>query len=355
MADSEDLKMLLAGDLDLNRCDFRDADLSGMDLRDRDFSKALLRKANCEGTRFDGCTFKGADLAFIQARGAVFDNCDLSGQHLGYVDFTNASLRNANAKGARFQNARLDGAVLSGATLEGGSIDADTTLKGTVADLGTNFDKVKVLRPTSRDPLFTNYTYASGILHRDVATQAPLLSPERADSSNSVKSGKILTSTAQLELLAKNPVVTRVTARTIADQIEAALHGIPATDGNQLSAPLQTLLEVAEALRGISPEEESISSPLERMVLTDRIAELEVQIDALNRQLVDANKAREAAEQLLKSDGFVANFKRSAGKGLGYVAASYIALSIPAAATYFLGSEHVFVKQLLTHLADLPS
>nr|WP_321444590.1 pentapeptide repeat-containing protein [uncultured Cohaesibacter sp.] len=172
MADSEDMNLLMSGEQDLSQCDFREADLSGMDLKGRDFTQSLLQKANCEGTQFDGSDFSGAEVSFIKASKAVFNRCKLSGLHFGYADLTNASLKNASAIGTRFQHTKLDKADLQGANFTNGAMDADTTLIGAISDEATNFEGLKVLRPTSRDPLFEGYIFKKGTLHRHAASSS---------------------------------------------------------------------------------------------------------------------------------------------------------------------------------------
>lgn len=166
MADSEDLKRLHSGEYDLSRCDFREADLSGMDLRGRDFSKALLKKAVCKGTDFRECNFIGAEMSFMDAQEAKFDLCNLQNQHFGYCDYRGASFVRAKGDRARFQNTNLSGADLTGASFVNGEMNADTKLQGVVADNSTDFEGLAVLRPTSRDALFSGYQFENGRLRR---------------------------------------------------------------------------------------------------------------------------------------------------------------------------------------------
>lgn len=170
MADSEDMKLLMAGELDLSRCDFREAELSGMDLSNRSFAHSLIDKAKCENTNFSGSIFTEAKVSFIKASNANFDDCDLQGLHFGYADLTGSKMRRVKGAGARFQHAKLDNVDMSGADFSGGSVDADTTLSGVVADNQTKFDGLKLLRPTSRDSLFQDYDFRNGQLHRRIAT-----------------------------------------------------------------------------------------------------------------------------------------------------------------------------------------
>jgi hypothetical protein len=183
MADSEDLKLLMSGEIDLSRCDFRGANLKGMDLRGRDFSHSLLEKAECEGTQFGDCNFEGAKFRFMQAPNAVFDGCILKSIHFGFVNLTGASLRNADATNAVFQNVKLANANLSSANLSNGQMDADTSLDGVITNNETRFDSLKVLRPTSRNPIFKDYTFEKGKLVRKATNREDktlVLSEERA-------------------------------------------------------------------------------------------------------------------------------------------------------------------------------
>jgi hypothetical protein len=166
MADSEDLKLLMSGALDLSRCDFRGANLDGMDLRGRDFSNCLFEKTECEGTEFGGSDFQGAKVSFVKAKNAVFDGCSLGKIHFVFADLTGASLRDVKAAGAIFSNTKLNRANLQGALLTGGQIDADTSLEDVISDERTDFEGLRVLRPTSRNPLFRDYRFEKGVLYR---------------------------------------------------------------------------------------------------------------------------------------------------------------------------------------------
>lgn len=363
MADSEDLKLLKSGELDLSRCDFREADLGGMDLRGRNFSYCLFGKAKCESTNFEGSDFRNSQISFVKARNAIFNGCDLTRLHFGYVDFSGASFKNAKANGAIFQHAMLRGANLEGASLTGGSVDADTDLEGVQVDGRTDFDGLKVLRPTSRNTLFQGYTFNNGILKRQdssVATETAeqttkdepaeeIPVPERANTS---------VTTAQIQRLFQNATLTRLTAQQFAGQIEEALRDTPAEHGNRLPEPLQTMLEFAEVLRNLAPSTSSEAEPLNRRELEERILELEILIDKLSEQLSGERKAREAAEVLAASNGFMANFRRSAGNAAGIatvtVATSLVTVGLPAAAVYFLGVEHPVVTTFFNAIGRLP-
>ena len=357
MADSEDLKLLESGELDLSRCDFREADLSGMDLRGRDFTHCLFEKAKCEGTRFDESEFRNSRVSFKKAKNAIFDGCDLTKLHFGYTNLSGASLKNVKAKQTVFQHTKLDGANVQGAQLGGGKMDVDTTLEGIISDEQTDFDGLKVLRPTSRHPLFKNYIFQNGKLHRnsdakkfetvDVQTEketAQLVTPPAHQESKVAQS--------QIQHLMRNAIVTRITAQQFATQIQNTLRDLPATHDNKLAEPLQTMLEFADILRNLAPDTEPAERPLDEGKLKDKIAELEALVDQLTQQLANETEARKAAEELAASDGFKANFRRSSGKaaGIGAVSAAttLVTVGVPTAAVYFLGVEHSVVKAFLT-------
>lgn len=363
MADSEDLKLLASGELDLSRCDFRDADLSGMDLRGRNFTHCLFQKANCEGSKFNGSDFRDAHLSFIKAKNASFDGCILERRHFGYTDFTGASFKNAKARGAIFQNANLNGANLQGADLSGASIDTDTVLDDVITDESTNFEGLKLLRSTSRHPSFTGYKYENGTLQKYSLADDP--NPElqkTTEQSVEIQAAIVNQPTKiarqQIQHLVKHVVLTRVTARQFARQIEEILRDVPATHNNKLVEPLQTMLEVAEVLRNLAPDTEASTTPLDRDALEERIAELEALVERLTAELSDETNARKAAEELVASDGFKANFYKSAGKAAGYAsistAASIVAVGVPAVAVHFLGVEHPVVTTFLNVLGRLP-
>jgi uncharacterized protein YjbI with pentapeptide repeats len=363
MADSEDLKLLASGELDLSRCDFRDADLSGMDLRGRNFSYCLFKKAKCEGTRFDGSDFRNSKVSFMRAKGATFNGCDLTSLHFGYTDLSDASLKDVKANQTIFQHTKLLRANIQGASLGGGRMDVDTVLEGIISDERTDFDGLKVLRPTSRNPLFRDYTFENGTLRRRsvTATSEPEeLSVQEQPAQNlpSSEHQQIEVSKSQLQLLMQNAILTRLTAQQFAFQIEEALRNVPAAHGNKLAEPLQTMLEFADVLRNLAPDDDMPEDPLDRGKLETRIEELEKLVYQLTDQLYDETKARKAAEELAASDGFMANFRKSAGKTAGIVAvsasASIVTVGVPAAAVFFLGAEHPAITSILTVIGRMP-
>jgi uncharacterized protein YjbI with pentapeptide repeats len=363
MADSEDLRLLLSGAIDLSRCDFREADLSGMDLRNRNFSHCHFEKSRCIGTLFDGSDLRNAKVSFMIARNAQFDGCQLESLHFGFTDLSGASLRNVKASRAVFQSAKLIGANLQGALLAGGSIDVDTVLEGVTADELTNFEGLKVLRPTSRNPLFSGYEFSDGLLRRKSVAGASVEVVEQVNGMTlrvplPAASTRTQVTQAKLQFLLRNASVTRLTARQFAGQIEEALRDLPASNGNELAEPLQTALEFAEALRNLAPDSVQPNAPLNLAELTNRIAELETIVAKLTDQLADETKARRTAEELAASDGFSANYRRTAGKAAGYatvtLVAGIVSLGVPHAASYFLGSEHAFVQSLFNVLGRMP-
>jgi uncharacterized protein YjbI with pentapeptide repeats len=334
-----------------------------MDLSGRNFSHCLFEKAKCEGTNFRGSDFQNSKVNFMTAKNATFDGCNLARLHFGYTDLSGASLKDAKADGARFQHAKLGGANLQGASLVGGSMDADTELEGVIFDGRTDFDGLKVLRPTSRNPLFQDYTFSDGTLHRQSAAVAIIAVDEPKEDEpveNLVVPEPQQTTVAksQIQQLIQNASLTRLTAQQFAGQIEEALRDIPAEQGNRLAEPLQTMLEFSEVLRNLAPSTEPSATTLDRGELEARIAELETLVDRLNEQLSDATKARKIAEDLAKSDGFIANFRRSAGKTAGIAtvsaAASLVTIGVPTAAVYFLGVEHPVVTTFLNIIGRLP-
>ena len=351
MADSEDLKLLRSGELDLSRCDFRETDLSGMDLRGRDFTHSLFNKSQCEGTRFDGSDFRGAKVSFMKAKNANFDNCNFGNTHFGYTDLTGASLVAVRARGTMFQHTKLSGADIRGADFSGGRMDADSVLQGIIADNETNFDRLNILRPTSRDPLFANYIFDKGVLRKGKTNANPTDLSESNGEANEMPppiAKQSSTASIQIQHLLKNALVTRGTAQHFAEQIENILSDVPATNGNKLAEPLQTMLEFAEVLRNLEPEVGSEKSDLNRADLELRIAQLEALVERLTLQLSDEKQAHEATEALLKSDSAATRFKNSFATSSGIAAASCIGVGVPTAAAYFLGLEHPLVQAFLT-------
>jgi len=164
----------------------------------------------------------------------------------------------------------------------------------------------------------------------------------------------VVTAEAQIASLLRHALVTRVTAIQLARQIEAALEGVPATVGNRLPDVLQSMADVAEVLRALAPDAEPMTGALDEAHLRLRIAQLEAIVERLTGDLADERKWREAAEALAAKDGFLHNYRKSAGTAAGVATVGLISIGVPAAAVYFLGIEHPMVQAVLTVLGRLP-
>lgn len=146
---------------------------------------------------------------------------------------------------------------------------------------------------------------------------------------------------SQITHLLRNATATRLTAQEFARQIRTALQGVPATDGNKLAEPLQTMLEFADVLDRLAPQSEPATDPLDRAKLELRIAQLETLVARLTRQLHDETTAREAAEALAGKGGFTRSFQQEAGKQVArvvvWVPSVVICTGLYQAATHYLG------------------
>ncbi len=164
----------------------------------------------------------------------------------------------------------------------------------------------------------------------------------------------ILVAEAQIASLLRNALVTRITAGQLAGQIEAALVGVPATMGNRLPDVLQSMADVAEVLRALVPEAGPMMGALDEAHLRLRIAQLEAIVERLTSDLADERKRREAADALAAKDGFLHSYRKSAGTAAGVATVGLVTVGVPAAAVYFLGTEHPLVQAVLTVLGRLP-
>jgi hypothetical protein len=162
------------------------------------------------------------------------------------------------------------------------------------------------------------------------------------------------TTRTQIDRLLQNGRVTRVTADQFATQIEEALQGVPATDGNALSPPLQTMADVGTVLRRLAQPETADDAALERAALRLRINQLESLVERLTQQLSDETLAREAAEAMMKKDGFAHSFRKGAGLAAGTGMIALLGVTVPSAFVYFLGAEHPAVQAVLTVMGRLP-
>jgi uncharacterized small protein (DUF1192 family) len=164
----------------------------------------------------------------------------------------------------------------------------------------------------------------------------------------------VLTSQAQIGQLLRHALVTRVTAGTLAEQIEEALRDVPATEGNRLPEPLQTMQEVAEVLRNLAPDRAPDPAVLREPELRLRIAHLEALVERLTAQLRNETAARQAAEAMAAKDGFVANYRKELAKAAAWGTIPIISVGVPTAAVYFLGASHPLVEAFLTVMGRPP-
>lgn len=165
---------------------------------------------------------------------------------------------------------------------------------------------------------------------------------------------RIETARSQITFLLQNALLTRITADQFADQIDAALKDVPATDGNQLAPPLQTMAEVARVLRALAQAPGSDDDTLERAALKRQIAHLENKIRRLAQQLADEELAHQATRDLAAKDGFWKSYRTGAGLAAGTATVSLFAVGVPSAAVYFLGADHPAVQAVLTVLGRPP-
>ncbi len=165
----------------------------------------------------------------------------------------------------------------------------------------------------------------------------------------------VKTAASQIAARLQNALLTRITADQFADQIETALHGVPAIHGNELAPPLQTMAEVALVLRHLANRAPTDNEILEKAALKLRIAQLETLVDRLALQLADEQQAHEATKALATKDGFWKSYRNSAGTAAGVAGVSVVAVGVPAAAVYFLGIDHPAVQAVLTVLGRLPN
>ena len=159
---------------------------------------------------------------------------------------------------------------------------------------------------------------------------------------------------AQIAFLLDHAAVSQVCALTTAGQIRQALRDVPASDGNKLPPVLQTMSDVADVLDRLASAPIGPENPNREAELTAHIKALEDQVQTLTAQLEDAEKAREAAEALAKSDGFWSSYGKAAGTAAGAGTVALTTVAVPTALTYFLGAEHPLIHSFLTVMGRLP-
>jgi uncharacterized protein YjbI with pentapeptide repeats len=164
MADSEDLKRVLEGHIDLRQCDLRDADLSNKDLRGRDFEGAVLEGANFSGSDVSGSSFLSAKVGQSSFKGANCTVCKFDGA-LFRVNFEGADLRKAQISGLLVQ-CNLNNADLRGANFRKARFDENNKFTDVQYDEETDFEGVVALRPLSRLRAFEFFEYDLGKFSR---------------------------------------------------------------------------------------------------------------------------------------------------------------------------------------------
>lgn len=161
---------------------------------------------------------------------------------------------------------------------------------------------------------------------------------------------KVQAARAQIQALMRHPLVTRITAAQFADQIEAALQGLPTEEGNRLAEPFQTMLEFAEVLRKLAPARHTAPAALHEHELRIRIRELEESVARLTVQLAASVKVRGADETLAKRSAPWEKLQGAAaeslGKETGPIVRRLVTMGGLAAAVYFLGVSHPLVEAL---------
>ena len=164
---------------------------------------------------------------------------------------------------------------------------------------------------------------------------------------------KVQTSQEQIRRLLSQPSLTRVTAATLANQIEAALRGVPATDGNRLPEPLQTMQDMAEVLRRLAPTAMPDPAVLREPELRLRIAQLEALVERLAAQLHSEKAAREATEALLRKDSVGKQFTKGLAWTAGSGSAVALAVALHSTGVHFLGGTHPLMDVILARLGRL--
>jgi hypothetical protein len=196
----------------------------------------------------------------------------------------------------------------------------------------------------------------------------PALTPLRAE--NAVKTPKpdvaALMQTApalrvthtQVNHLSKNFIATQLTAKAFSQQIKTNLREVPATNGNYLQEPLQTILEFADVLEALSVTQNERNEPFEQAALILRLAQLEMLVIRISQQLQNERNVREALEALTSRSVFVQSFSEEAGKQLAraavWVPTFVIATGFYQAATHFLGVDNPILEMLNNSISRVP-
>lgn len=186
MADEEDLKRLVAGELDLSRSDLRKADLSGMDLRGRDLSGAHLEYANARDSDLRDCNLIKASFVGFVADGANLEGVRINSVLVG-VRFRRSKLSSADLSGCRITNVDFTGSDISGTLFSGAHFGEDVLFDDVKFDAATDFDGATGLRYLSRLPAFAGYAYEQGKFRRlkeNDSSDAPERTKQHADSGS---------------------------------------------------------------------------------------------------------------------------------------------------------------------------
>ena len=138
----------------LTGADLRFANLTGADLTGADLTGAVLVLANLIGANLTSAKLKvakldGTYLDSADFRGADLSLASLTFAKLNFADLRGANLREANLKGTNFNGANLGKVTITGAIIEGWSINNQTTLYDVACDYIYLKGGQKELRPLS--------------------------------------------------------------------------------------------------------------------------------------------------------------------------------------------------------------
>ncbi|PZO67019.1 MAG: hypothetical protein DI498_04535 [Paracoccus denitrificans] len=170
MADPEDLAHVNSGAIDLTGCILTDSRFENTDLSGRDFSGANLDGASFINCNLVGANFENASLVRADFRNSNLESSQFNGS-IFEVNFSSANISRTvfqgHLYGCNFSDAKMSGAVFKNSTFADKNVFSNV-----VIDDNTDFENVSLLRPDSRKPLFKNYIYERGRLHRRISAES---------------------------------------------------------------------------------------------------------------------------------------------------------------------------------------
>ena len=178
MADEQDVRDALSGAKDLASFDLRSADLSGHDFTGCNLENTRLDNANLSGANISQCDLTQTKYTHVNLTEANCSGSKFKGAIFG-VNFSKSNLNNSDfSNSSLFTKCNFDGADLRGADFSNSRLSDENTFTDAIYDEKTEFERVEILRPQSKNDVFKYFSFSRGKLHRSKERVNSQESPE---------------------------------------------------------------------------------------------------------------------------------------------------------------------------------